>query len=271
MKKLRFKVKLIGQPGSSVAALNAPFDVKEVFGTIARVPVRGTINGFPFRSSLMPMGGCHFMAVNRTMREGADVKAGDTVTVVMERDTAPRVVAVPAVLKTALAKSKTAQANWKKYSFSSQKEMAVSITGAKQEETRVRRVARIIDIVKTGKRCTMSRQASSRQRKPTRKRNSQGGDRRTLTRSCAMPPRLAPHRFLETARHPAARNPPHAATHARAFSRVTPPRASTLIGCSQAVRRPPSPTGDEPCFSNTGAKTAKSAPSAAARATSAGE
>jgi hypothetical protein len=151
VKKLRFKTKLVGQEGSSVAAVNAPFDVKEVFGTIARVPVRGSINGFPFRSSLMPMGGCHYMAVNRTMREGAGCKAGDMVSVVMERDTAPRVVAIPTPLKKALAKSKTAQANWKKYSFSNQKEMALAIIGAKQEETRARRLARIMDIVKNGR------------------------------------------------------------------------------------------------------------------------
>jgi hypothetical protein len=154
VKKLKFKTKLVGQEGSSVAAVNAPFDVKEVFGTIARVPVRGTINGFPFRSSLMPMGGCHYMAVNRTMRQGANCKAGDTVIIVMERDTAPRIVVVPAVLKKALAKSKTAQANWKKYSFSNQKEMALAIAGAKREETRARRLARILDIVKSGKKWT---------------------------------------------------------------------------------------------------------------------
>jgi hypothetical protein len=154
VKKLKFKTKLVGQEGSSVAAVNAPFDVKEVFGTIARVPVRGTINGFPFRSSLMPMGGCHYMAVNRTMREGAGCKAGDTVSVVMERDTAPRVVEIPAVLRKAVARNKTAQTNWKKYSFSNQKEMALAITSAKQEETRARRVARIMDIVKNGKKWT---------------------------------------------------------------------------------------------------------------------
>jgi uncharacterized protein YdeI (YjbR/CyaY-like superfamily) len=102
----------------------------------------------------MPMGGCHYMAVNRTMREGAGCKAGDIVAVVMERDIAPRVVEVPAVLKKALAKSTTAQANWKKYSFSNQKEMALAITGAKQEETRTRRLARIMDIVKTCKKWT---------------------------------------------------------------------------------------------------------------------
>jgi Domain of unknown function (DUF1905) len=70
MGKIKFKVKLDGMESSEVAALSAPFDVEKTFGTKARVPVRGTINGFPFRSSLMPMGGCHRMVVNKQMREG---------------------------------------------------------------------------------------------------------------------------------------------------------------------------------------------------------
>lgn len=153
MKKLEFTVKLDGK-GTSVAWLNAPFDVVHVFGTRARVPVRGTINGFAFRSSLMPMGGCHGMAINKTMREGAGVKAGDTVSVVMERDEAERTVEVPPILKKELAKSKTAQTNWEKLSFTSQKEIVVSINGAKQEETRTRRLKKAMDILKTGKKWT---------------------------------------------------------------------------------------------------------------------
>jgi len=151
MKKLEFKVKLDGMEGSSVAALRAPFDVVEVFGTRARVPVRGTINRFPFRSSLMPMGGCHRMVVNKTIRDGAGVKAGDTVVVVMERDDAERVVEVPPPLKKELSNSKAAQANWEKLPFTHQKEIARSITGAKREETRTRRLAKAIDILRTGK------------------------------------------------------------------------------------------------------------------------
>lgn len=153
MKKLEFTVKLEGK-GVSVAWLNAPFDVATVFGTRARVPVRGTINGFPFRSSLMPMGGCHGMAVNKTMRDGAGVEAGDTVSVVIERDEAERVVKVPLLLKKEFAKSKTAQAHWQKLSFTNQKEIALSITGAKQEETRTRRLAKAMNILKTGKKWT---------------------------------------------------------------------------------------------------------------------
>jgi len=154
MKKLTFKVTLDGDTSSDGAALSAPFDVEQTFGTRARVAVCGTINGFPFRSSLMPMGGCHRMVVNKDMREGAGVKAGDTVTVVMERDEAPRTVEAPTVLKKELAKSKTAQANWEKLVFTHKKEMARSIVEAKQEETRVRRLAKVMDVLKNGKKWT---------------------------------------------------------------------------------------------------------------------
>jgi len=154
MKKLQFKVKLEGEAGSSVAALTPPFDVVEVFGTRARVPVRGTINGFPFRSSLMPMGGCHFMVVNRNIREGAGVKAGDTVRVVMVRDDAERLVEPPPWLRQELAKSKTANSNWEKLSYTHKKEIARSLIDAKQEATRIRRLAKAMHILKTGKKWT---------------------------------------------------------------------------------------------------------------------
>lgn len=150
-KKLKFKIKLTSQEGSSVAAIVAPFSVPDVFGTKARVPVRGTVNGYPFRSSLMPMCGQHLMVVNREIREGARVKAGDTVAVIMERDLAERTVAVPPPLKKELGISKAAKNRWDSLSFSNRKEMARFILGAKHEETRARRLAKVMDILKTGK------------------------------------------------------------------------------------------------------------------------
>lgn len=119
--KLRFNVKIEGREAGVVAAITPPLDVPEVFGTRARLPVRGRINGFPFRSSLMPMGGCHMMPVNRTLREGARVKPGDIVAVVMERDDEVRTVAAPVVLKKALGKNKAAKGNWEKLAFTDQK------------------------------------------------------------------------------------------------------------------------------------------------------
>jgi hypothetical protein len=153
-KKLRFKVKLESVPGSSAAWLNAPFDVPETFGTRARVPVRGTINGFAFRSSLMPMGGCHGMAVNQAMRSGAKAKAGDVVDVVLERDEEARTVEAPPELTKALATSKKAQKRWDTLAFTHKKEMAISIRGAKQEDTKKRRLARVMEVLKTGAKWT---------------------------------------------------------------------------------------------------------------------
>ena len=153
-KKLEFKVKLAGQEGSEVAAIIAPFDVQKTFGQKARVPVRGTINGFPYRSSLMPMDGCYAMVVNKTLRVRAKCKAGDEVNVVMERDTEERTVEAHPELKKELAKSKKALERWEKLSFTHKKEMARSIVEAKQEETKKRRLEKVMDVLKSGKKWT---------------------------------------------------------------------------------------------------------------------
>jgi hypothetical protein len=86
------------------------------------VAVRGTINGFPFRSSLMPMGGCHGMAVNQAMREGAKARFGDVVDVVMDRDAEAGTVEAPPELKEELAKSEQAQKPWDGWAFTHKKE-----------------------------------------------------------------------------------------------------------------------------------------------------
>jgi hypothetical protein len=152
--KLRFTAKIEGREVGAVAVIAAPVDVREFFGTRARVPVRGTINGYPFRSSLSPYGGRHLMPVNKELRAGAEVDAGDMVEVVMERDEEERTVEAPPPLRKVLGKNKTAQANWEKLSFTHKKEMARAIVEAKQEETRARRLAKVVDILKSGAKWT---------------------------------------------------------------------------------------------------------------------
>jgi hypothetical protein len=95
MTQHKFTVKLIGHPGSEGAALKPPFDAVAVFHRKGRVPVKGTINGFPFRSSLMNMGEGHMMVVNAQLRAGARCRAGDTVLVLMELDEDKRTVELP--------------------------------------------------------------------------------------------------------------------------------------------------------------------------------
>jgi Bacteriocin-protection, YdeI or OmpD-Associated/Domain of unknown function (DUF1905) len=148
-KKLRFQVKILEK-----GAIRPPVDVIEYFGTRARVPIRGTMNGFAFRSSLMPMGGYHMMPVNKVLCQGAGVQPGDLVDVVMERDSEERTVEAPPELKKELAKSKKAQERWEGLAFTHKKEMANSISGAKQEETRKRRLVKVMEVLKTGAKWT---------------------------------------------------------------------------------------------------------------------
>ena len=116
-KKLRFRVKLEGKEAGVVSAITPPIDVPETFQTRGRVPVTGTINGYPFRSSLMPMGGCHMMPVNKALCEGAGVRPGEIVDVVMERDVEERIVKAPPELEKELKKSKKARERWDSLAF----------------------------------------------------------------------------------------------------------------------------------------------------------
>jgi|SRR5262245_1841624 len=145
---VRFKVKLVRYQDTQVLHVYLPFDVFEAFGTRSRLAVKGEIKGFPFRSSIFPMGGGKFyMVVNREMREGAKVKAGETVEFVMEKDDEPRVIATPPDLLKALSARKSAKAAWDKLSYSHRKEYINAIEEARKPETRARRIAKAVEMI----------------------------------------------------------------------------------------------------------------------------
>jgi len=145
---IRFKVRLEQYQDSQVLHACLPIDVFEVFGTRSRLAVKGAINGFPFRSSIFPMGrGEFYMVVNREMREGAKVRAGDTVEFVMEKDDHPRTIATPPDLLKALNARKSVKDAWDKMSYTHRKEYVGAIEEAKKPDTRARRIAKAIEII----------------------------------------------------------------------------------------------------------------------------
>ena len=148
----RFRAVVNRREGGEVCSIDIPFDVEKTFGGRNRVPVRGTLNGAPYRSSVFKMGGdCHFMAVNRGLREAAGVKGGETVPVTMERDDAPRVIEPPADFARALKGNKDARATWDKLSYTHRREHVQSIEEAKKPETRQRRIEKSIEMLAAGK------------------------------------------------------------------------------------------------------------------------
>lgn len=147
----RFRALLEKHGKSEACSITIPFDVEKTFGVRSRLPVRGTINGFAFRNSIFPMRGCFMMPVNRDMRSGAGVEGGETISVVMERDTEPRVITPPADLARALKTDKEAKAVWDKLSFTHKREHVRHIEEAKKPETRQRRIENSIALLAAGK------------------------------------------------------------------------------------------------------------------------
>ena len=147
--KQTFKSRLAARgPGGAWTFMQVPFDVHKVFGTHARVAVAGTINGFPFRNSLMPEGdGTHSMMVNKALQSGAGIKVGDMVTVVMDIDREKRVVKVPAELAAALSSNPEAKTMYETLSASHRQEFADWVGGAKQEPTRLSRAQKSIPLI----------------------------------------------------------------------------------------------------------------------------
>jgi len=104
--------------------------------------VQAVIAGQRYRGSLMPMGdGTYCLGVLKSIQEAAGVKPGDTITVELELDTAPRAVELPPDLAKAIARDKKASAAWDRLSFTNKKEVARSLEEAKKPETRERRLA----------------------------------------------------------------------------------------------------------------------------------
>jgi hypothetical protein len=131
--------------------LTVPFDVEEVFGHRGRVAVRGTIDGQPFRGSLMPHGdGRHFVVVNKALRTAIGKEAGDSVLVELEPDHEPRVLTIPEAFSRALAGREAAKAAFDRLSYSHRKEYVDWIEGAKKPETKERRALKAVEMLLAG-------------------------------------------------------------------------------------------------------------------------
>lgn len=122
--------------------INIPFDAVAEFGTKGQIRVKGTVNGIPFRSTLLPGGaGDHYLVVGKELRDQAAAAEGDEVDVALELDDAPRQVELHPEFAAALAGHPRAKAAFENRSYSRQKLMNSHIAEAKREETRARRVA----------------------------------------------------------------------------------------------------------------------------------
>lgn len=134
--------------GKTATGFEVPDDVVEALGRGKRPPVRVTVGDHTYRSTIAVMGGAYLLPLSAENREAAGVAAGDEVDVTVELDDAPREIEVPPDLATALRKEKEAKAFFESLSYSRQRWFTESITSAKKPETRARRVAKAVDMLR---------------------------------------------------------------------------------------------------------------------------
>ena len=143
---------VIEDAGNGGAYVSVPFDVEQVFGK-KRVKVLATIDGVPYRGSLVRMGTeCHLLPVLKGIRQQLGKTIGDEIEVTVEEDSQPRQVVVPPDLQQALADDPVALAFFERLSYTHQKEYVQWIEEAKRPRTRQARVTRMVEMLKQGKR-----------------------------------------------------------------------------------------------------------------------
>jgi hypothetical protein len=123
------------------------FDPKAVFGKV-RAPVKVTVNGYTYRSTIAAMGGPPCIPLRKSNREAAGLEGGETIQVRLDLDTEARVIEPPADFVRALKAAAPAWDRWRVLSYSHQREYVESIESAKAPETRARRIDRAVRAIR---------------------------------------------------------------------------------------------------------------------------
>ena len=130
--------------GKTATGIRVPPEVVAGLGQGKRPPVRVTIAGHTYRSSVAVMGGQFMLPVSAENRAAAGIAAGDEVDVEVTLDTDPREVSVPGDLAEALSADAVARRAFGQLSYSQQLRYVLDITGAKTPQTRQRRLAKAV-------------------------------------------------------------------------------------------------------------------------------
>jgi hypothetical protein len=137
--------------GKTATGIPVPEEVVTSLGSSKRPPVRVTINGHTYRSTLASRGGQFMLPLSAENRASAGVAAGDEVEVDIELDTAPREVTVPPDLAEALEREVDAKRYFEGLSYSQKQRHVLPIEQAKTAETRQRRIDKALSMLREGR------------------------------------------------------------------------------------------------------------------------
>ena len=138
-------ITVLSATGGNNVGIVVPDDVVAGFGRGKRVPVLVTIDGgYSYRNTISSMRGQFLISFNAETRAATGKGAGDEISVKLEVDDEPRTVEIPEPLAVLLSAEPELLEAWNKLSYSKQRGHVEPIVAARGEDTRARRVEKVI-------------------------------------------------------------------------------------------------------------------------------
>lgn len=142
--KAIFVTTIVKDDQVNATGIPVPAEAVAALGSKKRPPVKVSLAGYTYRTTVAAYGDIYMLPLSAEHRVAAGVKAGDQVEVTLELDQEPRTVVVPADLAAALAETSGATAAFDALSYTMRKEYVRQVETAKAQETRDRRIAKIV-------------------------------------------------------------------------------------------------------------------------------
>lgn len=147
---IQCNVKLTGEGDQIYVEIPAEI-MSQLDKTKKRIKIKAAFNGIPYRGLITPYGGVPVLGILKSIQKQLNKRAGDTITLTLEKDTEERKAEIPPDLKKLFQQHKKAAVFFETLSYTNQKEFCVWITSAKKTETRISRLNATIEKLQAGK------------------------------------------------------------------------------------------------------------------------
>jgi hypothetical protein len=141
---VKFTTTIFQAEGLNATGIRVPAEAVAALGKGKRPPVKVTLNGYTYRSTVAAYGDEFLLPLSAENRAAAGARAGDELEITLELDQEPRTVELPEDLAAALAAQPGAREAFDALAPSARKEHVRQVESAKALETRSRRIAAIL-------------------------------------------------------------------------------------------------------------------------------
>lgn len=144
----KFMTTIIQAEGKNATGIQIPSDIIDALNSGKRPRVKIQLNGYTYQTTVAAYGDVFMIPLSAEHRTAANVQANDEVEVTLELDSAPRIIEVPDYFEDILTEHGIKE-TFDALAPSKRKEFVRQVTSAKAEDTRQRRIDKIIEQLKS--------------------------------------------------------------------------------------------------------------------------